>query len=184
MLDRLGEDNFYLRFTSIQLLTALAQALPTQLQSAILASPSGVTKILELLRDEREIVRNEGILLLQKLVNCNADLQKVVAFQGAFEQLMQIVVDEGGAWEGPSVVADALLLIAQLLEFNTANQMYFRDCVCFKQLAGLLGLPDDESHRELWNRNRSGNFEAALSVLGKLINRDNVDLEQAQVRSI
>lgn len=143
-------------------------------------SASGVTSILQLLSDEREVVRNEGILLLLRLVASNADLQKVVAFQGAFELLLQIVVDEGGAWDGPSSVQDAFNLIAALLEFNTANQIYFRDSVCFKQLAGLLGLPDNET-RELWNRNRIGNFEAALSVLSKLISRENVDLEQAQV---
>ncbi len=180
-MDRLDDSNFYLRFTTIQLLSALAQALPAQLQASIMASPSGVAKILHLLSDEREVIRNEGILLLLRLVALNADLQKVVAFQGAFEQLLQIVVDDGGAWDGPSSVQDALNLIAALLDVNTANQIYFRDSVCFKQLAGLLGLPNDET-RELWNRNRIGNFEAALSVLSKLINRENVDLEQAQVR--
>ncbi len=181
LLDRLDDGNFYLRFTSIQLLAALAHALPAQLQTATMASPSGVSKILQLLSDEREVVRNEGILLLLRLVALNADLQKVVAFQGAFEQLLQIVVDDGGAWNGPSSVQDALNLIAALLEVNTANQIYFRDSVCFKQLAGLLGLPDDET-RELWNRNRIANFEAVLSVLSKLINRENVDLEQSQVK--
>lgn len=181
LVDRLDESNFYLRFTSIQLLTSLAQTLPAQLQASIMASPSGVTKILQLLSDEREVIRNEGILLLSRLVSSHADLQKVVAFQGAFELLLQIAVDEGGAWDGPSTVQDALDLAAALLEFNTSNQNYFRDSVCFKQLAGLLGLPEDET-RELWNRNRIANFEAALLVLSKLINRENVDLEKAQVR--
>lgn len=179
----MGESDFYLRFTSIQILISLCKSQPFQLQSAVLAAPSGVSKILDLLQDPREIVRNEGLLFCAALVRDNADLQKIVAFQGAFEQVMKIIVEENGTWDGPLIVQDALNLISALLLFNTSNQNYFRDSVCFKQLAGLLAIPFDRNEEErLWNRTRSSNYSEALKVLDGLLCKENVDLEASQVR--
>lgn len=175
-------DDFYLRFTSIQILLSLCSSQPFQLKSAVLNSPAGVSKVLDLLKDAREIVRNEGLLLCGALVKGNADLQKILGFQGAFEQVMQIIVEEEGPWLGPLIIQDAFNLISGMLNLNTANQTYFRDSICFKQLAGLIALPDSNDEDNLWNRTRISNYLAALSVLDGLLCKSNVDLEASQVR--
>ena len=181
----MGESDFYLRFTSIQILMSLCKSQPFQLQSAVIAAPSGVSKILDLLQDSREIIRNEGLLFCAALVRDNADLQKIVAFQGAFEQVMKIIVEENGTWDGGLIVQDGLNLISSLLLFNTSNQIYFRDSICFKQLAGLLAIPSDCNEEEkLWNRTRSLNFLEALKVLDVLLCKENVDLEASQVNMV
>ena len=43
-----------------------------------------------------EMLRNEALLLLPAMLSANADLQKIVAFSGAFEKLFEIINSEGG----------------------------------------------------------------------------------------
>lgn len=177
-------DDFYLKFTSIQILMSLCNSQPFQLQLAVLNSPSGVEKVLNLLQDSREIVRNEGLLFCGALVRGSTDLQKILAFQGAFEQVMKIIVEEeSGPWEGQIIVQDAFNLLFELLNLNTANQTYFRDSICFKQLAGLLAFPSSTEENCLWNRTRISNYLASLSLLDGILCKSNVDLEASQVSS-
>ncbi len=56
------------------------------MHDGILASPLGISRLIDLLDDKREIIRNEGLLLLIKLTANNADIQKIVAFENAFER--------------------------------------------------------------------------------------------------
>lgn len=67
------------------------------------------------------MLRNEALLLLPALLAGNADLQKIVAFSGAFEKLLAIVEREGGI-EGGIIVQDVLVAIGALLRFNVSNQ--------------------------------------------------------------
>lgn len=68
-----------------------------------------------------EMLRNEALLLFPALLAGNADLQKIVAFSGAFEKLFQIVNQEGGT-DGGIVVQDTLTAMGGLLRFNVSNQ--------------------------------------------------------------
>lgn len=72
-----------------------------------------------------EMLRNEALLLLPALLAGNADLQKIVAFSGAFEKLLAIVHREGGI-EGGIIVQDVLVAIGALLRFNVSNQASLR----------------------------------------------------------
>lgn len=58
---------------------------------AILAAPMGVVRLMDLLGDSHEVIRNEAILLLSGLTRSSADIQKIVAFEGAFERVLQIL---------------------------------------------------------------------------------------------
>lgn len=68
------------------------------------------------------MLRNEALLLLPTMLAGNADLQKIVAFSGAFEKLLEIISTEGGI-EGGIVVQDALVVVGGLLRFNVSNQV-------------------------------------------------------------
>ena len=184
LLDLLGNsEDFYFRFSAFQILISLCNSQPFRLQSAVLNCPSGVERVLNLLKDSREIVRNEGLLLCGALVRGNMDLQKILAFQGAFEEVMKIIVDEEGPWTGPLIIKDAFNLISAMLCLNTSNQNYFRDSICFKQLAGLLSLPNGEEEEDagLWTSTRISNYLAALNILDGILCKENVDLEASQV---
>lgn len=74
------------------------------------------------------MLRNEALLLLPAMLGGNADLQKIVAFSGAFEKLFEIIAQEGGA-DGGIVVQDALTVVGCLLRFNVSNQVSFSGLV-------------------------------------------------------
>jgi len=57
------------------------------------------------------------------LTSTNADIQKIVAFVGAFDRLFSIINLEGGIAAGGIVVQDCLAAIIGLLRFNASNQV-------------------------------------------------------------
>ena len=122
LLDILEESDFYVRYGTIQFLTTLLGNRSDQLQSAILTSPVGVSRLIDLIEDEREIIRNEGLLLLISLTQKNADIQKIIAFENAFEKVLDIIMEEG-ATEGDIIVQDCLQLCHNLLRYNVSNQV-------------------------------------------------------------
>jgi len=60
--------------------------------------------------------------MVQILVAQSPDIQKVLAFEGAFEKFFNIVQQEGGI-EGGIVSQGALICVDGLLRFNTSNQV-------------------------------------------------------------
>ena len=59
-------------------------------RQAVLAYPAGAVRLMDML-GQREVVRNEALLLLIVLAHGNADIQKIVAFEGGFERLLNII---------------------------------------------------------------------------------------------
>lgn len=72
------------------------------------------------------MLRNEFLLLLPNLCAGNQDLQKIVAFSGAFEKLLEVIEREGGV-EGGIVVQDVLSAMGGLLRYNVSNQVSFSE---------------------------------------------------------
>ena len=64
----------------------------------------------------------ETLLVLIGLTDGNPEIQKLVAFENAFELLFAIVEQEGGV-DGGIVVQDCLQLLANLLRYNSSNQV-------------------------------------------------------------
>ncbi len=87
-----------------------------------------------------EIIRNEALLVLPHLVHDNPDIQKLLAFEGAFDKLLDVVAQEGRI-EGGVVVQDALEGLEALLRYNVSNQNYFRETGSIPMLAPLLFFP-------------------------------------------
>ncbi|RKO90358.1 p115 like vesicle tethering protein [Blyttiomyces helicus] len=137
LLDILEEVDFYVRFYTVQLLTTLLQNIGTRLQEAILTSPLGISRLIDLLDDRREIIRNEGLLLLIALTQSNAEIQKIIAFENAFERLLGIILEEG-ATDGGIIVQDCLQLTLNLLKYNVSNQNLFRESSCIHRIPQLL----------------------------------------------
>ncbi|GJN91820.1 hypothetical protein Rhopal_004843-T1 [Rhodotorula paludigena] len=141
LLTLLTPSHFYLRFFSLQLLGILLANRPQQVQQYVLTSPGGIGRLVETLDDAREIIRNESLLLLIALTTQNADIQKLLAFEGAFDKLFGIVRSEGGIGSGGIVVQDCLAAVGGLLRWNVSNQNYFRETSCIPILAPLLLFP-------------------------------------------
>lgn len=153
--------SFYLRFSAIQLLALVLRHRKTAVQSHVLTSPGGCGAILECLSttspsghslgSSAEIIRNEALLLLPHLVDANADIQKLIAFEGAFEKLLDVVAQEGRI-EGGVVVQDALEALEALLRYNVSNQVCRRTQPIPHLTLTLLTILDDLSFTELLPR--------------------------------
>ncbi|KAJ3417304.1 Vesicle-mediated ER to Golgi transport protein [Chytridiales sp. JEL 0842] len=137
LLDILEEYEFYVRFNTIQFLSTLLENMGSRLQECILTSPIGISRLMDLLDDKREIIRNEGLLLLISLTQNNAEIQKIIAFENAFDRLIGIILDEGAA-EGGIIVQDCLNLTLNLLRYNVSNQNLFRESSCIQRIPSLL----------------------------------------------
>lgn len=64
----LQEYDFKVRWPIVRLLVGLLQHKPKELQECVLVSPMGVSRLMDLLSDTREIIRNEVSPLSNKSV--------------------------------------------------------------------------------------------------------------------
>ena len=103
---------------------------------------------MDVLVDSREVLRNDALILLIQvrpvrpkqfypeysrcvlnyvfqLTKGNANLQKIVAFENAFDKIVDIIELEGYS-DGGIVVEDCLRLMLNLLRNNSSNQTFFR----------------------------------------------------------
>lgn len=95
LLELFDEFDFKVRWPALKLLMGLLRNKLKDMQEAILAHPLGVSRLMDLLADSREIIRNDAILLLVHLTRSNANIQKIVAFENAFDKLFEIIANEG-----------------------------------------------------------------------------------------
>lgn len=80
----------------------------------------------------------EALVLLIALTPASEELQKLVAFENAFEIIFSLIEAEGALTLGTEVVEDCLTLLAHLLKFNVSNQSFFRETGCVKKVTKLL----------------------------------------------
>ena len=142
----------------MQLISAISTARPERTQECVYTAPLGVSRLVAILDDKREAVRTgreyqtapaedcpliwqyftEGLVLLVALTNSSPDLQKLVAFENAFDRVFSIIDAEGSLTHGGVVVQDCLSLLANLLRFNASNQSFFRETSGVARLAAIL----------------------------------------------
>lgn len=79
-------------------------------------------------------MRTEGLLLLTELTRSNAEIQKIVAFEGGFDRLLDIMGEEQMN-QGGVVVVDCIVLLMALLADNPSNQVRAFTCVSLTQYA-------------------------------------------------
>lgn len=173
LLALLEEFDFQVRWPAIKVLTTLLYHHPPQVQQCILVSPMGVSKLMDLLADSREVIRNDGLLLLIQLTKGNANIQKIVAFENAFDRLLEIIKDEGSS-DGGIVVEDCLLLLLNLLKKNSSNQTFFKEGSFIQRLAPFFQLQsDDHSGSGSWSAQKVNNVNLMLQVVRCLVSPSN-----------
>ncbi|KAH7912734.1 p115 like vesicle tethering protein [Hygrophoropsis aurantiaca] len=173
----LGDTNFYIRYATLQLLSTLLINRRHQVQSYFLKAPAGAPSVIAVLEDKREIIRNESIVMIQALISQSPDIQKVLAFEGAFEKLFNTVTQEGGV-EGGVISLDALRCVDGLLRFNSSNQSYFRETPLPSLLLSLLLFPPtlqlqdaapQEFALQFWDNQKVANVSLVIGIMGMLI---------------
>ncbi|XP_072241049.1 general vesicular transport factor p115 isoform X5 [Leuresthes tenuis] len=165
LLTLLEEFDFHVRWPGVKLLTALLKSQGVQLQGIILVSPMGVSRLMDLLADSREVIRNDGLLLLQQLTKGNAAIQKIVAFENAFERLLDIITEEGSS-DGGIVVEDCLLLLLNLLKNNSSNQNFFKEGSYIQRMKPWFEVGDDNSG---WSAQKVTNLHLMLQLVRVMV---------------
>ena len=79
-----------IRRPAVQLVTFLLSNCSREVQQQLLDSHVGVSRLMDILSDTREVLRNDALILLFKVTKGNANLQKIVAFENAFDKLFEI----------------------------------------------------------------------------------------------
>ncbi|XP_029622164.1 general vesicular transport factor p115 isoform X3 [Salmo trutta] len=165
LLTLLEEFDFHVRWPGVKLLTALLKNQCNQVQGVILVSPMGVSRLMDLLADSREVIRNDGLLLLQQLTKGNAAIQKIVAFENAFERLLDIITEEGSS-DGGIVVEDCLLLLVNLLKNNSSNQNFFKEGSYIQRMKPWFEVGDDNSG---WSAQKVTNLHLMLQLVRVMV---------------
>ncbi|XP_075888687.1 general vesicular transport factor p115 isoform X9 [Nelusetta ayraudi] len=125
----------------------------------------GVSRLMDLLADSREVIRNDGLLLLQQLTKTNAAIQKIVAFENAFERLLDIITEEGSS-DGGIVVEDCLLLLLNLLKNNSSNQNFFKEGSYIQRMKPWFEVGDDNSG---WSAQKVTNLHLMLQLVRVMV---------------
>lgn len=103
-------------------------------------------------------------MLLIHVSDGNTDIQKLIAFDNAFEKIFNIIELEGGL-DGGIIVEDCLELLSTLLAFNSTTQNQFRETSFIATLGKLLALDDTEEVAEYANEQRNINIVKTLGVI-------------------
>ncbi len=128
---------------------------------------------MDVLVDSREVLRNDALLLLIQLTKGHANLQKIVAFENAFDKLVDIVEVEGYS-DGGIVVEDCLRLMLNLLRNNASNQTFFREGSYIQRIGLFFDLDLSEEELEVgWAAQKVSNMLYMLSVVRTLVSPSN-----------
>ncbi|KAI1151819.1 p115 like vesicle tethering protein [Nemania diffusa] len=187
LLDFLETTDFYSRLYSLQLLVAILAARTDRTEECISSAPLGVPRLVAVLEDRRDAIRNEALTLLTYLTPSSPLIQQSVAYQNAFERTFAIIEAEGSLSQGGRTVEDCLIFLANLLRLNPPNQSLFRESGCVVQLAKLLEGTyhtgkDEEEEVAAWAQvQQNRNIYALLAVIRLFLVPAAVGTSQNQV---
>ncbi|CAN8103279.1 unnamed protein product [Discula destructiva] len=184
LLDFLETTDFYSRLYSLQLLSAILAARTERTEECVFTAPLGISRLVAILDERREAIRNEAISFLTDLTPSSPDIQKLVVYEDAFKKIFAIITAEG-LLEGSQVVEDCLIFMANLLRLNSTTQSQFRESGCVPQLAQLLKSAyqpsaDGEEVAPWAQAQRNRNVYALLAVIRLFLVRGAVGTMQNQ----
>ena len=164
--------DFLVRRNAVQLMTTLVRHCHKEVQDAVIAQPLAVSKIVELLHENREVIRNNTVLLLTELVRGDTAIQKLLAYENTFQLLFDIIDQETA---DSIVVEDCLFVVLNMLKRNSSNQEHFREASLVPRLTELARMflcPPDESPEDSvngWPEQKTSNFIFILEIVRSLV---------------
>jgi hypothetical protein len=166
------KDKLWLRLNAVRLLRTLADNRPEMVGASVLDVEAGMMRLVDILKDQREEVRNELLLLLVGLTRRSEQVQNFCAFNDVWGSLLAIMEEE--AMVGP-IVHDCLQTIGNTLEGNNMTCKLFVSDRCCREVAArfldkaslLEEVPAAAQHSEqLLERSRCNH---ALRIMSSLV---------------
>ena len=182
VLSHLEEYDFRVRWSAIKLLTNLLANRTKEIQEVVLVSPMGVSRLMDLLVDSREIIRNDALLLLIQLTKGNANIQKIVAFENAFDKLFDVINEEGCS-DGGIVVEDCLILMLNLLKNNSSNQQFFKEGSYIQRIAPMFILSPEIEDIGM-SPQKVSNLHCMLQIIRVLVSPNNSQQQSAPIKKL
>lgn len=127
ILDTIVDNDFKTRWVAVRLLCGLAKENLAMVQDSILSYPLGVSRLMQLITEEQELIRNDALVLFVRLTQSNRNIQNLVAFENCYDKLMYIIELECYLEGTVAVVMDCLNILLNLLQYNEGNQILFRE---------------------------------------------------------
>lgn len=127
ILDFVTDNDFKIRWVATRLIYGLARQKLAVVQDSILSFPTGVSRLMQLIADEQELLRNDALVLFVRLTQSNSSLQHIVAYENGFESIMYIIEQEHYLDGTVAVVMDCLNVLLNLIQCNEPNQILFRE---------------------------------------------------------
>eukprot|EP00943_MAST-04B_sp_MAST-4B-sp1_P007145 g7145.t1 len=140
VLNLLERAEMWVKLGGIQLLNTLHENRKDKLEDTILGCSAGMMRLMDVLTSENvhEKVRNDMLLLLDRLTRENDRIKEFVAFQEGFERLFQIVKRE----KSNSIVAlDCLTVVKNILNGSELTKKLFAQTPCVRELEHLCSPP-------------------------------------------
>lgn len=173
LFDLLDEFEFQIRWSSVKLINQLILNQSEQLQEKVLQIPRGVSRLIDLLSDSREIIRNDAILILNNLTKTNANIQKIIAFESGFDKIMEIIEGEGTVLDGGVIVEDCFNLLLNLLQKNYSNQSFFKEANYIKKICKYFELTGSDDTASSWTQQKTTNLSLLLRLIQCLVAPNN-----------
>lgn len=174
ILKALKESDFETRRISLRLLRGLSKKKLVKVQEVI-GDTHGVERLIELISEEQEVIRNEALLVLTNVTVANKSIQGLVEFMG-IGKIIRIVRDEN--YSG-YVTKDCLTILANVLIDNESNQLQFKEdghIIFFKDFFDVV-LSNQINN---WSEDKTSCFILALQILDSMILPSNSYAQQFQ----
>lgn len=168
ILDFIERHDFGTRLAAVRLLISLLKGQTSKMQEIIITHPMGVSHLIDLLTDTKEVIRNEALLLLIELTRANANIQKIVAFENGFDIVLGIIHTEGLS-DGGIIVEDCLTLLLHLLTRNTSNQQFFKEGSFVQRLTPFFEINSES----VWSAQKVANLHLMIKVVRTLVSPSN-----------
>ncbi|KHJ80817.1 hypothetical protein OESDEN_19503, partial [Oesophagostomum dentatum] len=171
LLAAIDDYDITVRRVGIQLLTSLLRHRGPEVQTAVMAQPTGVPHLVDIVHDRREVVRNEAVLMLCELSRSNSQIQQLLAYENTFVHLLDIIDTEP---LDSIIIEDCLFVILNLLRKNAMNQQLFRENNLIARLGVVLntflyGNEEEEADSGEWVKQRTANIIFLLQVVRQVL---------------
>ncbi|GMF33766.1 unnamed protein product [Phytophthora lilii] len=164
-LTLLQDPSPWIRGPAVALVRALQEAQPAAFAKAVLECKEGLRRLLEVVEDRREHIRDAALAVLGQLTGRDKNAQQFLAFEEGFARLFQIMEAEGltqdGASPASSVIADCLQIVNNMLRDNLMTQTLFMEMAYLEshvsrilRLAGVDGGDEEDDAAALGRRKR------------------------------
>ncbi|OWZ24700.1 Vesicle tethering protein [Phytophthora megakarya] len=128
-LTLLQDPSPWIRGPAIALVRALQDAQPSAFAKSVLECKEGLRRLLEVVEDRREHIRDAALAVLGQLTGRDKNAQQFLAFEEGFARLFQIMEVEGltetGVSPASSVIADCLQIVNNMVRDNLMTQTLF-----------------------------------------------------------